>query len=287
MAEKIIGIEVKGEIHSIEDSATAGKTESLENELTTTQSELEAVSELVEGHSSTIAEITTNIGDTNIQEMLAKVEAQEEELAEISEELPKIKENINNTKFNGERTPLFKLDRIEAKGIASIPTISIPLSVTGTGVLLPSSDDLNSFRCSLHFFNDCIAITRVEGIRRGPVPTEWDYFGGLEFGILYSYIKALLKNKYPDRAEEIDNYVDNVIPTFSTNFDEIDKQNVIFQGEPGAECISTQQIITGGSGNNYFSFRYNCQYVIKVLSSGTYQSSSLEYNTFSVIRKKS
>lgn len=284
--EKVIGIEVKGEVYRIEDEETSGKTQTLETKVATAEINIESLETAATEQAEKVAKIETNIGETDISELSETVEGHSDELTEIFEELPKIKTDIDDIKFNGVVTPLFTLDRIESKGIASIPTISAPASVTGTGVLRPTADRLAGFRFSLQFFNNCIAVTQIDVLRSGSVPAEWNSFGDVEFGILYSYIKTLLKSKYPERAEEIDNYVDKILPTFTTGQYYVDNQSIVFQGEPGAECISTQQITLGGSGQTYFSFRYTCDRVIKVLSAGTYYDSSITYNTFAVLRRK-
>lgn len=286
MDDKIIGIEVAGLTYGLKDEDTASEAEQAKRKAGAAEEAAEAASSAVEEQAEKIAEIESNIGDVNISELSAVVEGHTEELSEISEELPKIKTDISDIKFKGGTTPLFTLDRIEAKGVASTPTISIPASVSGTGVFKPQSSSGIGYNFSLHFFSDCIALTGLEVMRYGAVPAEWSSFGSVEFGILYSYIKTLLKNKYPDRAEEIDNYVDNILSTFSTTGIYTDKQSIVFQGEPGAECLTTQQATAGGSDRNYFSFRYYCNYVLKVLTQGTYYGSSVNYNTFFILRKK-
>lgn len=286
MNEEIIGIEVGGEIHAIKDEETSGKTETLEQKVSVAEQNIENLEQTATEQGEKLTQIETNIGETDIQELKSLVDSHEEEMKEVSEELPKIKADVNDTKFNGMKTPLFELKNIEAKGIGSRPTISVPLTIEGSGKLLPSSDDLTYFKCSLQFFNDCIAVTEISAARRGAITAEWTNFGAVTFGILYSYIKALLKSAYPNRTEEIDDYMDNVVPTFTLGGYSLDSQSLVFQGEPGAECITTQQMYAGGADVNYFSFRYSCDYIIKVISQGSYYGSTFEYPTFATVRKK-
>lgn len=286
MADKIIGIEVAGLTYGIEDADTANIASQAKTQAVEATTKAEEASSAVTEQSEKVAEIESNIGNVNISELSGTVEGHTEELNEISEELPKIKTDISDAIFKGANTPLFTLENIQAKGVALSPTISIPASVTGGGVFVPTNDRLAGYTFSLYFFSDCIAVTKISALRRGAIPTEWSYFGYVTFGILYDYIKTLLRTKYADRLEEVENYINNVMPTFTKGGEYPDKQNIVFQGEPGAECIVTQALLPGSSGSAYFSFSYECRFVIKVLSAGSYSDSSIVYMTFMPVRIK-
>lgn len=251
MDDKIIGIEVAGLTYGLKDEAATSEAEQAKRKADTAEEAAEAAISAVEGQAEKIAEIESNISDI---------------------------------KFKGLQTPLFELNLVKAKGGAAYPTISIPVSVAGSGVFTPLSGNVTNYTFSLQFFSDCVAVTYINVYRNGPIPAEWSSLGYVSFGILYSYIKSLLKEKYPDRTEEIDNYVDKVLTKFKVSSYLGDKQNLVSHGEPGAVCISTQQVRAGGSNSDYFMFIYTCDYIVKVLSQGSYSDSTNAYSTFAVIR---
>lgn len=207
------------------------------------------------------------------------------EIHAIKDESASPKTDVENLKYKGIRTPLFTLERMEAKEVAEIPTASSPVTVIGNGALTPKADNVGNFRISLSFFNDCMETTGVEVEANGPVPTEWTTFGYVEFRIHTGSIKTLLKNKYIGREGEIDNYIDNIFSTFINATKRDDNESIVKYGEPGAVCITTQRLMKGSSSSNYIGIRYVGEYVMKVIENGDYHNNINTYNTSLIIRE--
>lgn len=97
--EKVIGIEVKGELYRIEDEETSGKTQTLETKVATAEINITNLETATTKQAEKVAKIETNIGETDISELSETVEGHSDELTEISEELPKIKADIDSVLF--------------------------------------------------------------------------------------------------------------------------------------------------------------------------------------------
>lgn len=99
MNEEIIGIEVGGEIHTIKDEETSGKTETLKTKVSAVEENIAALETASEEQSEKLIQIETNIGETDIQELKSLVDSHEEEMQEVSEELPKITTTLETLLF--------------------------------------------------------------------------------------------------------------------------------------------------------------------------------------------
>lgn len=207
------------------------------------------------------------------------------EIHAIKDESASTKTDLNEVKYRGKRTPLFTLEKIQPVALGSTPTDSNPIVIAGTGALTPTNDNFRNFNCSLQFFSDCIAITGVTVIMLGPIPNEWTNLGTVAFGILFSNLKTLLKNKYAGRENEIDNYMDNVVPTFVHPTHGRDKESIVSIGEPGAACVTTQNFQRGSTSQTNFTFKYSCGNVIKIKESGTFTGLIHTYDSFLTVKE--
>lgn len=207
------------------------------------------------------------------------------EIHAIKDESASPKTDVENLKYRGIRTPLFTLEKIQPVAIGGTPTDSNPIVIAGIGVFTPTNDNFSNFNCSLQFFSDCIAVVGVSVVMLGPMPSEWENLGTAVFGILLSNLKTLLKNKYAGREAEIDNYMDNVVPTFVRPTHGKDKENITSIGTPKAACITTQNFQRGSTTPTTFSFTYSCENVIKIKKSGTFTGSIHTYDGFLTVKE--
>lgn len=92
--EKVIGIEVKGEVYRIEDEETSGKTQTLETKVATAEENIENLETAATEQAEKVANIETNIGNVDISELSETVAGHTDELTEISEEIPNIKSSV-------------------------------------------------------------------------------------------------------------------------------------------------------------------------------------------------
>lgn len=207
------------------------------------------------------------------------------EIHAIKDESASPKTDVENLKYRGIRTPLFTLEKIQPVALGSTPTDSNPIVIAGTGALTPTNDNFRKFNCSLHFFRDCIAIVGVTVVIQGTIPSEWTNLGAAVFGILFSNLKTLLKNKYAGREGEIDNYMDNVVTTFVHPIHGKDKESIVSIAEPGASCVTTQNLQRGSTTPTSFTFKYSCGNVIKIKESGTFTGLINTYDSFLTVKE--
>lgn len=83
MNEKIIGIEVSGEIYPIKDEETSGKAQTLETKVSIAETNIANLETALTGQGGRLAQIETNIGETDIQELKSLVDTHEEEIKEL------------------------------------------------------------------------------------------------------------------------------------------------------------------------------------------------------------
>lgn len=207
------------------------------------------------------------------------------EIHAIKDESASTKTDLNEVRYKGKRTPLFTLERIQPAALGNTPTDSNPIVIAGTGALTPTNDNFRNFNCSLQFFSDCIAIVGVTVIMLGPIPSEWANLGAATFGVLLSNLKTLLKNKYAGREDEIDNYMDNVVPTFVHPIHGKDKESIVSIGEPGASCVTTQNLQRGSTTPTNFTFRYSCGSIIKIKEAGQFTGLIHTYDSFLTVKE--
>lgn len=207
------------------------------------------------------------------------------EIHAIKDESASTKTDLNEVKYKGKRTPLFTLEKIQPVALGRTPTDSNPIVIAGTGALTPTSSNFRNFNCSLQFFSDCIAIVGVTVIILGTIPSEWTNLGTADFGILFSNLKTLLKNKYAGREAEIDNYMDNVATTFVHPTYGKDKESIVLIGEPGAACVTTQNFQRGSTTPTGFTFKYSCGNVIKIKEPGPFTGLIHTYDSFLTVKE--